>query len=63
LLGETDASGQKAARDIDLVKAAAAEQRLAHGRNICALEKEMGKVKEGMTGIGRSLGQQESEVS
>jgi chromosome segregation ATPase len=63
LLGETDASGQKAARDINLVRAAAAQQRLAHGRDICALEEEMRRVKEAMTGIGRSLGQQESNVS
>jgi hypothetical protein len=63
LLGETAASGQKAARDIDLVRAVAAEQRLAHRRDIRVVEEEIGKVKEAMVGIRRSLGQQEGEVS
>jgi hypothetical protein len=63
LLGETDASGQKAARDIDLVRAAPAEQRLVHSRDIGAVEEESGKVREAMKGIVRGLGQQESEVS
>jgi hypothetical protein len=63
LLGRTDASGQKAARGIDLVRVAVAEQRLARGRNICALKGETGKVREAMVGIGRSLGQRESHVS
>jgi chromosome segregation ATPase len=61
LLGETAASGQKAARDIDQVKAAAAEQRLAHGRDICAFEEEIGRVRDAMAAIGRSVGQQEGE--
>jgi hypothetical protein len=56
LLGELDASGRKAARDIELVRAVAVEQWLAHSRGICAVEEEMGRVKEAMTGIGRSLG-------
>jgi hypothetical protein len=37
------ASGQKAAQNIDVVSTAAAEQRLVHGRAICALEEEMGE--------------------
>jgi chromosome segregation ATPase len=61
LLGEAAASGQKAARDIDLVRAAAAEQRLAHGGAICALEEEMGRVKEAVAEIRRSQGRQEDE--
>jgi uncharacterized coiled-coil DUF342 family protein len=61
LLGETAASVQKAARDIDQVKAAAAEQRLAHGRDICALEEEMGRVGRAIEATGRSLGQQDGE--
>jgi hypothetical protein len=44
LLGETAAWIQKAERDIYQVRAAEAQQRLSHGRNICALEKEMRKV-------------------
>jgi hypothetical protein len=44
LLGETSASVEKAARDIDQVKAAAATQWMAHGRDICALEEEMRRV-------------------
>jgi hypothetical protein len=44
LLQETAASVQKAARDIDLVRASAAEQRLAHSRNIRAIEEEMRRV-------------------
>jgi hypothetical protein len=42
VLGETAASAQKAARDIDLVRAAAAEQRLAHDHDIRACEDEIG---------------------
>jgi predicted phage tail protein len=42
-LGETSASVQKAARDIDQVRAAVTAQRMAHGRDICALEEEMGE--------------------
>jgi chromosome segregation ATPase len=61
LLGETAASVQKAARDIDQVKAAAAEQRLAHGGDICTLEEEMGRVEKAIDATGRSLGQQEGE--
>jgi septal ring factor EnvC (AmiA/AmiB activator) len=61
LLGETAASVQKAARDIDQVKAAAAEQRMAHGRDICALEEEIGRVGKATEATGRLLGQQEGE--
>jgi hypothetical protein len=57
----TSASVQKAARDIDQVKAAAAEQRMAHGRDICALEEEIGRVGMATEVTGRSLGQQEGE--
>jgi hypothetical protein len=59
-LGEIAASGQKAARDIDLMRAAA-EPRLAHGRDICAVEEETRRVQEAMAGIGTSLRQQEGE--
>jgi chromosome segregation ATPase len=61
LFGETAGSVQKAARDIDQVKAAAAEQRMAHGRDICALKEEMGRVGKAIEATGRSLGQQEGE--
>jgi hypothetical protein len=57
LLGETAASVQKAARNIDRVKAAAAEHESAHGRDICALEEEMGKVGKAIEATGRLLGQ------
>jgi hypothetical protein len=50
---------QKAAPDIDLV--IAAERRMAHGRNIRAVEEETGKVREEMAAIRRSLGQQDGE--
>jgi chromosome segregation ATPase len=60
LVGETAALGQKAASDIDVVKAAA-EQQLAHGRAICALEEEMGRVREAVAVIGRSQRRQEDE--
>jgi chromosome segregation ATPase len=58
LLRESAASGHGAARNIGLLKAAVAEQPLAHGRGLCALEEQMGRVKE-----AGALGQQESEVS
>jgi uncharacterized coiled-coil DUF342 family protein len=58
---ETSASVQKVARDIDQVKGAAAEQRMAHGWDICALEEEMGRVEKAIEATGRSLGQQEGE--
>jgi hypothetical protein len=58
LLGGFAASGQKAARDIDFVKAAMIERWLAHG---CALEEERGRMGEAVPGVGRSLGQQEDE--
>jgi hypothetical protein len=61
LLGETAASIQKAAQDIDLVKAAVTEHQMPRARDICALEGEMGRVRNAMAGIGRSLGQQEGE--
>jgi uncharacterized protein YoxC len=61
LVGETAASGQNTARDIDVVKPAAAEQQLAHGRAICALEEEIGRVREAVALIGRSQRQQEDE--
>jgi hypothetical protein len=54
LLGETAVLGQKVVR-------AAAEQRLAQGRNISAAKEEMGRVSESMAGIGWSLGQQQGE--
>jgi hypothetical protein len=55
LLGETVASVQTAARNIDLMTAAAAEQQLAYGRNICALEEEMGRARETIAGQGDEL--------
>jgi methyl-accepting chemotaxis protein len=58
LLGETAASVQDVARDIDQVKAAAAEQRMAHGRGICTFTEEMGRVREVIATIGRSMGPQ-----
>jgi chromosome segregation ATPase len=61
VLGEITASVQKAARDIDLVRAAAAEQRMAHSRDICVVEEEIGRVREAMAGIGSSLRRQEGE--
>jgi septal ring factor EnvC (AmiA/AmiB activator) len=61
LVGETAASGQKAARDIDAVKAAVIEQRLAHGRAICTVEEEMGSVREAVGVIERSQRQQEDK--
>ena len=61
MLRETAASGQKAARDIDVVRTAAAEQRLVHGRAICALEEEMGRVREAVAEIRRLQGRQEDE--
>jgi chromosome segregation ATPase len=61
LLGETEASVQKTAQDVDLVRAAAAEQLAAHGRNIRALEDEMARVSEATADIGRSLTHHESE--
>jgi hypothetical protein len=61
LLRETAAPVQKAARDIDLSRAAAAEQRLVYGREIWALEEEMGTAREVIAAIGRSLGQREGE--
>jgi uncharacterized coiled-coil DUF342 family protein len=57
---ETAASVQKAARVIDLVRAAAAEPRAADGRNICALEDEIGRVREAIAAMKRSLREQES---
>jgi hypothetical protein len=44
LLRERAASGQKAARDSDLVGAAATEQQLAHGRDISAVEAEISRI-------------------
>jgi hypothetical protein len=61
LLGETAASEQKAERDINLVRTAAAEQRWAHGRDICAVEEEIRRLREAIAGVGGSLGQQEGE--
>jgi chromosome segregation ATPase len=61
LLGETAVSVQKAARDIDQVRAAAAEQRMAHGRDICAFEEEMVTVGKAIEEAGRLLGKQEGE--
>jgi hypothetical protein len=61
LLGQTAASVQKAARDIGLVRAAVTEQRMAHGREICALEEAIGRMENAIEATGRSLGQQESE--
>jgi chromosome segregation ATPase len=55
LLGETVASVQTAARNIDLLTAAAAEQRLAYGRNTCALEEEMGRARETFAWQGDEL--------
>jgi chromosome segregation ATPase len=55
LLGETVASVQKAAGDVDRVRAAAAQQRMAHGRDICALEEEMGRVREMVARQGDDL--------
>jgi hypothetical protein len=52
---------REAARDIDQVRAAAAEQRMAHGRDICTLEGEMGRVGKAIEAIGRLLGQQKGE--
>jgi hypothetical protein len=59
LLGDTAASAQKVARDIHLMRAAVTEQRMAHDRNICALEEEIGGVPEAIAPIGRPLGQEE----
>jgi hypothetical protein len=50
LLGETAASVEKAVRDIDLVRAAAAEQQLAHGRDICLVAEEMERMREAIGG-------------
>jgi predicted nucleic acid-binding Zn-ribbon protein len=61
LLGETAVSVQKGTRDIDLVRTALAEQRLACGRDICAFEEEMGRVWEAMAEIRRSQRKQEDE--
>jgi multidrug resistance efflux pump len=61
LLRETAASVQKAARDINLARAAVAEQQLACGRDICGFEEEMGRVRVAMAEIGRSLRQQKDE--
>jgi chromosome segregation ATPase len=61
LLGDTAASVQKAARDINLVRAAAAEQCRAYSGDICTLEEEIGSVREAIEVTGRSLGQQEGE--
>jgi chromosome segregation ATPase len=60
-LGETAASVQDAARDIDQARPAAAEQRMAYGRDIYALEEEMERLREAMAEIGSSLRQQEGE--
>jgi DNA repair exonuclease SbcCD ATPase subunit len=62
LLGETSASVQKAARDMDLVRAAVTDQRMAHGRDIRALEEEMGRMGKAIEATRRSLGQHESEL-
>jgi hypothetical protein len=61
LLRETAASGQKAARDINVVRTAAVEQRLVDGRAICALEEEMGQAREAVAEIRRLQGRQEDE--
>jgi chromosome segregation ATPase len=61
LLGETAASVEKAARDIDQGKGAAADQRMAHVRDICALEEEVGRVGKAVATIRTSLGREEGE--
>jgi chromosome segregation ATPase len=63
LLRETAALGQKAAPDIDLVREAAAEQRLAYGHDISTGKTEIAIMGEAIVGIGRSLGQLDNEVS
>jgi hypothetical protein len=50
LLGETAASVEKAVRDIDLVRAAAVGQQLAHGRDICLVAEEMERMREAIGG-------------
>jgi hypothetical protein len=52
LLRETAASVHNAARDIDILRARAAEQRLVHGRNICTLEEEVGRVGKATVAAG-----------
>jgi hypothetical protein len=47
-------------RELDLVRAAP-EQLFALGRSICALEEEMGRVREAIAEMRRSMGQQDSE--
>jgi chromosome segregation ATPase len=59
--GDTSESVQKDARDIDLGRAAVTEQRVPHGRDISALEEEMGRMGKAMATIRTSLGQQEDE--
>jgi hypothetical protein len=61
LLGEASASVQKAARDMDMVRAAVTDQRVAHGRDICAVEEEMGRMGKAIEVTRTSLGQPESE--
>jgi hypothetical protein len=62
LLAETMGSGQKAVRDIYMVRTAA-EQRLVCGCDICGVQEEMGRRGEVMADIWRSQGQQEGEAS
>jgi hypothetical protein len=61
LLGETGVFRQNVARDIDMVKTLVVEQQLAHGRDVCAFEKEMRRVREAVAGIEKSLAKQEGE--
>jgi hypothetical protein len=49
----TAAPVQKAARNIDVFRATAAEQLLTHGRGTCALEGKTGIVRAATMGIGR----------
>jgi chromosome segregation ATPase len=61
LLGETSASIRRAAQDTDRVRAAVIDQRMAHGRDICALEEEMRRMGKATEATRRWLRQQESE--
>jgi chromosome segregation ATPase len=59
-LGATAASVHNSARVIDQVRAAAAEQRMAHDRDICTLGEAMVRVGKAIKATERLLGQQEA---